>query len=385
MLRLTPDGAKSEILAHGFRNPYDFDFRGDGEIFTYDSDVERDIFLPWYTPTRLFHVAPGGHHGWRLKGFQRSWPRPGYDPGTVDVLADLGRGSPTGVVCYRHRQFPRRFRDGLFVLDWTFGKVYFVTLRPEGASYRAGVEVFLEPSGSSGQRRTDAVVAPDGSLFVSIGGRKTRGSVYRIEYVGKASEEEPRRGRRSDEVGAVLRAPQPPSTPGRGSSVDARSRRRSGVSRLSTAIADRADRPRGGEGPRGRVVVTETVLAASIAGLRTVAGGDGRRPRPPTGRLVAGRGRGANCERTPGPPSSRRPWDPRTRLAALDAWVGTDLDEITTPAPQCSSLLVKRRNPGAPRQAGAPVGGPARPARSAGVPWDPVGRFPSASGPQAVY
>ncbi|PYJ86207.1 MAG: hypothetical protein DME22_06135, partial [Verrucomicrobia bacterium] len=73
LLRLTPDGRNSEIIAHGFRNPYDFDFNWLGDIFTYDSDVERDFFLPWYTPTRLYQAAFGGHHGWRLHGWERSW------------------------------------------------------------------------------------------------------------------------------------------------------------------------------------------------------------------------------------------------------------------------------------------------------------------------
>jgi glucose/arabinose dehydrogenase len=72
LLRLTPDGRQSEIIAHGFRNPYDFDFNSDGDIFTYDSDVERDAFLPWYLPTRVYHVGYGLHHGWRLSGYQRS-------------------------------------------------------------------------------------------------------------------------------------------------------------------------------------------------------------------------------------------------------------------------------------------------------------------------
>src|SRR5207244_5628788 len=43
LLRLTPDGKQIEIVAHGFRNPYDFDFNAAGDLFTYDSDVERDF------------------------------------------------------------------------------------------------------------------------------------------------------------------------------------------------------------------------------------------------------------------------------------------------------------------------------------------------------
>src|SRR5688572_10243305 len=65
LIRFSPDGKEREILAHGFRNAYDFDFNHYGDILTYDSDCERDYFLPWYTPTRLYHVEIGAHHGWR--------------------------------------------------------------------------------------------------------------------------------------------------------------------------------------------------------------------------------------------------------------------------------------------------------------------------------
>jgi putative heme-binding domain-containing protein len=173
-----------EVVAEGFRNAYDFDWNEAGDLFTYDSDCERDFFLPWYAPTRIYHIAPGGHHGWRLDGHTRSWPRPDYYADTVGILAPLGRGSPTGVLCYRHTQFPESFRNGLFVLDWTFGRIHFLAHQPvpDGSTYTGKPEVFLEPMGNQGFAPTDAVVAPDGSLLVSIGGRKTRGAVYRIQY-----------------------------------------------------------------------------------------------------------------------------------------------------------------------------------------------------------
>src|ERR1043165_4032157 len=182
LIRFSAQRGQIEPVAHGFRNPYDFDFNGFGEIFTYDSDVESDLFLPWYTPTRLYHVTSGGHYGWRLNGWRRSWNRPPYYVDTVDTLAEIGRGSPTGVACYRHYQFPSRYRNGLFALDWTFGRIFFSPLTPNGASYQASPEVFMEPLGSQGLAPTDVVVAPDGSLLVSIGGRKTRGAIYRIDF-----------------------------------------------------------------------------------------------------------------------------------------------------------------------------------------------------------
>src|SRR5262249_14082927 len=80
-------------------------------------------------------------------------------------------------------QFPARYRGGFFLLDWTFGKVHFVTLRRAGASYTAKTEVFLESVGDNGFAPTAAVVHPTtGDLFVSIGGPGTRGAGDRIRY-----------------------------------------------------------------------------------------------------------------------------------------------------------------------------------------------------------
>ena len=72
ILRLSPDLKKGEILAHGFRNAYDFDFGALGDMFTFDSDGEREISLPWYQPTRAYHVLPGSHAGW----ITENWKRP---------------------------------------------------------------------------------------------------------------------------------------------------------------------------------------------------------------------------------------------------------------------------------------------------------------------
>ena len=211
LLRLNPDGRDPEVIAQGFRNPYDFDFNAAGDLFTYDSDVERDAFLPWYSPTRIDHVAYAGHHGWRLNGFLRSWARRDDYLDTVSILWPIGRGSPTGVACYRHDQFPAHYRGGLFALDWTFGKVFFLPLRPEaeGTSYETRPEVFLEPTGTHGFAPTDVAVAPDGALFLSIGGRKTRGAVYRVEYVGEGRPDRAKTNEPLIGLTAVLRAPQP--------------------------------------------------------------------------------------------------------------------------------------------------------------------------------
>lgn len=207
IMRISRDGKERQFIAHGFRNPYDFDFNDAGDIITYDSDVERDFLLPWYTPTRMFHVGIAAHHGWQVTGYMRSWSRPDYYPDAVDVLAPVGRGSPTGVVAYRHTQFPEEYRDSVFILDWTFGKIYSCALAKLGDTYRPQLDLFLEPIGSQGFAPTDAEVAPDGSLLVSIGGRKTRGAVFRIEHIAGAQKGTSLS--RKTKVEEVLDAPQP--------------------------------------------------------------------------------------------------------------------------------------------------------------------------------
>lgn len=76
-------------------------------------------------------------------------------------------------------------------------------------SYTAKPELFLEPVGTDGFAPTDACVAPDGSLFISIGGRGTRGAVYRIEYIGTKQEPREEYQEPLSDLDKVLTAPQP--------------------------------------------------------------------------------------------------------------------------------------------------------------------------------
>jgi putative membrane-bound dehydrogenase-like protein len=181
IVRFSPDFTQSEIVADGFRNPYDFDFDPEGELFAYDSDNERCVSLPWYEPTRFYHVRPGAHHGWLNPQFGEWWRLPPYLFDGAAPVCTLGRGSPTGVACYRHVAFPEEYRGGFFLADWTFGRVHFVRLEREGGSYRGQPRVFLEATGSEGFAPTDLCVHPrTGDLYVSIGGRGTRGAVFRV-------------------------------------------------------------------------------------------------------------------------------------------------------------------------------------------------------------
>ena len=183
VMRFRPDLKKCEIVAHGFRNPYSMDFNLEGDLFTFDADNERCVSLPWYEPTRFYHVIEGRHYGWLNPQHAAFWRRPPYFCDVVAPIATLGRGSPTGVACYRHNQFPPDYHGGFFLADWTFGKIHFATLEREGASYTAKTRVFLESQGDNGFAPTACAVDPKtGDLYVSIGGRGTRGAVYRIRH-----------------------------------------------------------------------------------------------------------------------------------------------------------------------------------------------------------
>ena len=209
VVRISPDGKQQEVFAHGFRNPYDLDFNAQGQLFTVDSDGERDHHLPWYAPTRLFDIQQGMEHGWLLAGHQRSWNRPQSFFDNVDRLVEIGRGSPTGVACYRHRQFPAHYRGGIFSACWTLGTVYYFPLEPAGSTYRSQKEIFLQTTGEIGFSPCDLAVGPQGDLFVAIGGRKTIGSVFRVRYTGPDAKtpDQP-----AGELAQVLAADQPLSS-----------------------------------------------------------------------------------------------------------------------------------------------------------------------------
>lgn len=176
--RCNPDGSDLELVASGFRNAYDFAFNQNGEMFTYDADMEWDLGLPWYRPTRVCHVTSGSEFGWRSGSGK--WPA--YYEDSLPSVLDVGPGSPTGLVFGTGAKFPAKYQNALFAMDWSFGTMYAVHLKAKGATYTADKEVFI-----AGQSLplTDLVVRPqDGALYFAAGGRKTESALYRVTYTG---------------------------------------------------------------------------------------------------------------------------------------------------------------------------------------------------------
>ncbi|MBI1784380.1 cytochrome C, partial [Candidatus Sumerlaeota bacterium] len=175
-----PDGKDWFMYSVGYRNMYDAAFNRFGDFFTYDSDMEWDMGMPWYVPTRICNATSGSDFGWR----SGSGRPPAYFEDSLPPVVDIGPGSPTGVVAGLGAKFPARYQDALFALDWTFGTIWAIHLKPLGSSYSGTKEEFV--SGAP-LPVTDAVIGADGALYFTVGGRGTQSALYRVIYTGRES------------------------------------------------------------------------------------------------------------------------------------------------------------------------------------------------------
>jgi len=175
LIRTDKDGGKWELVAGGLRNPFGIDFNEAGDVFTYDADMEWDVGVPWYHPTRVLHLVPGGDYGWR----RGTGVLPVWSPDTLPSAVDIGLGSPTAVKFGTKSNFPEPWRSALFILDWAYGKVHAVHLQRAGASYTGRSEVFLH---GRPLNVTGLDFGPDGSMYFVTGGRRTQSGLYRVKW-----------------------------------------------------------------------------------------------------------------------------------------------------------------------------------------------------------
>jgi len=204
IVRFDREKKQYALLVGGLRNAYDHAFNLAGEAFTFDSDMEWDINMPWYREVRSIHGIPGGNYGYR----NGSGKFPPYYLDSLPPLRDLGRGSPVGVEFYQHHVYPSEFHDAYLEADWSRGRLLWTGLRAAGATYAATKDkdefVHGEPLNI-----TDVEVGPDGFVYFSIGGRGTEGGVFRVRYTGAPSASTPAP---AGGVLAVVRQPQPLSS-----------------------------------------------------------------------------------------------------------------------------------------------------------------------------
>jgi putative heme-binding domain-containing protein len=178
---VTPDGNEWELFAVGFRNQYDAAYDQEGELFTYDADMEWDVNTPWYRPTRICQVTSGAEFGWR----NGAGKYPAYYPDNLPGVCDIGPGSPTGVCFGTGAKFPAKYQKALFACDWSYGKLYAVHFEPNGSVKKGTAEEFVT---GTPLPLTDLVVSEkDGAMYFATGGRRVQSGLYRVTYTGAES------------------------------------------------------------------------------------------------------------------------------------------------------------------------------------------------------
>ena len=180
VLRVDPATGAITVFASGFRNHYDLAFNSDGELFTYDSDMEWDIGAPWYRAPRLVHVVNGGEYGWR----SGSGCLPSWMPDTLPPVCETDSSSPTGMLHGSGGAFPAPWRNMLFAADWTYGRILAVSLTAQGSTYTGNWQPFVT---GRPMPVTDMAWGPDGTMYVVTGGRGTQSGIYRISATKPAS------------------------------------------------------------------------------------------------------------------------------------------------------------------------------------------------------
>ena len=185
VLRCDDGGENLEIVARGFRNPWDITMdSGFNWLGTDNDQSEGDrVFVPFF----------GAHFGWNHP-WSSHWSTETHAP-TAPVSGPLFEGSGTGVIFCMSPQFPPEYRGTFLVNDWLSKKTYLwrpewrgALMRPEGGAFTPFIE-----GGSSLFRPTDLEFGPDGALWVlgwssgygaeyEDGELSNEGRIYRIVW-----------------------------------------------------------------------------------------------------------------------------------------------------------------------------------------------------------
>jgi putative heme-binding domain-containing protein len=184
IVRVNPDGSDATLISMGYRNQYDIGVHPNGEVFAYDADMEWDLGQPWYRPTRINHAVSGSEFGWR--NGSGKWPV--YYEDSLPAVVDIGPGSPVGVVFGTGADFPTKYQEALYVLDWTYGTIYAIHLEEDGATYSGELEPFVM---GKPLPVTDVAIGDDGHMYFTSGGRRGDSSLYRVSYFGVNDKTEP--------------------------------------------------------------------------------------------------------------------------------------------------------------------------------------------------
>jgi hypothetical protein len=185
--RTTFDAKDLHLVSGGMRNALHFDWNADGEIFSFDSDMEPEFGVPWYRPVRVFWLPTGADLGYR----GNSGKYPTWYEDSLPPLVEIGLGSPVGVTFGYRTAFPAKYQKALYVADNNYGRIIAVHLKPSGSGYVAtSWENFIWPKSLYGatprmpHNVTDMIVSRDGTFYYLIGNRRTQSYLMKATYVG---------------------------------------------------------------------------------------------------------------------------------------------------------------------------------------------------------
>lgn len=175
ILRCRLDGHDLHVFSMGLRNIYDIALDERINVFVRDNENDGGDYM-----IRVCHSFYGADHGYPY--LYRDHPDEALAP-----MADLGRGSSAGGVCYLETAFPAEYRGNLFFCEWGRAVVRYER-NAAGSGFAATKEIDFAAGAATdpyGFKPTDLIVDRDGSLLISDWGdgqrpKRGRGRIYRI-------------------------------------------------------------------------------------------------------------------------------------------------------------------------------------------------------------
>lgn len=225
VFRFDPQGEKWECIGSGGRNPPSLGMNYLGEFFSFDSDMEFHVDVPFYRPVSLNHWRTGADQGWQGVGAFRR-----YFIDSIPPVMEVGRGSPNWGVVYEHTQFPEKYRDTFIACDYrwksattggyaTSGRLVAFHLKRKGATWSSEMTELAkakpnakdDAGNSINFALVDVDVALDGSIFVTDHNQ----GIWRIFYDESENPKIPIpnvliiKGKKLDPLTEIIRLPQP--------------------------------------------------------------------------------------------------------------------------------------------------------------------------------
>jgi len=148
--RLRPDGSHVEQWTHGQVNPFGLCFDPLGNLYSADCHT-----MPLYMLLR----------GAWYPSFGKPHDGLGYGPEMIDHLH--GSTGIAGVVYYAADQFPKEYRDTVFIGNPVTGRVNHDRLEPHGSTYKAIELPDFITCDDPWFRPVDIKLGPDGALYIA--------------------------------------------------------------------------------------------------------------------------------------------------------------------------------------------------------------------------